>query len=84
MHNICALRGQAISESAVLFGTVLLQTLEPHAELVCPGSAVPPSWWPQPAASGEHTSGCSYTEGSGWTLHVGPPCTWCPPVSDPP
>lgn len=81
MLNMCALRCQAISESAVLFGPVLLQTLGPRAELAYPGSAVPPSWWPQPAASGEHTGGCSYTEGSGWSLHVEPPCTGCPPVS---
>lgn len=84
MLDVRALRGQAISESAVLFGPVLLQTLEPRAELVYPGSAVLPSWWPQPAASGEHTGGCSYTEGSDWTLHVELPCTGCPPVSAPP
>ena len=82
--HMCTLRGQAISESAALFGPVPLQTPEPLAELAFLGSAAPPSLWPQPAASGEHTGGCSYTGGSGWTLHVEPPYTECPPVSGPP
>lgn len=81
MLKMCVLRDQAISESAVLFGPVPLQTLEPRAELAYLGSAAPPSWWPQPAALGEHTGGCSYTGGYGWTLHFGPPCTGYSPVS---
>lgn len=79
--DMCALRYQAISESAVLFGPVLLQTLGPHIELAYLESAVLPSWWPQPAASGEHTGGYSYTEGFGLTLHAEPPCKGCPLVS---
>lgn len=85
MCLIHALRGQAISESAVLFGPVPLQTLQPHAEPEYLGSEALPSWWPQPAALGAHTDGCSCTGGSGQTHHhAGPPCTVCPPVSDPP
>lgn len=80
--DMCALRCQAIPESAVLFGPVLLQTVGPRIELAYLESAVLPSWWPQPAASEEHTGGYFYTEGFGLTLHAEPPCKGCPLVSD--
>ena len=73
--DMCSLRGQEIFENVVLFGPALLQTLGPHAEPSYLGSAMLPSLWPQLAASGEHTGGYSCTEGSGWNLHVVPPCT---------
>lgn len=79
--DMCSIRSQEIFENVVLFGPVLLQTLEPRAERYYLGSAMLPFLWPQPTASGEHTGSCSCTEGSDWNLHVVPPCTWCPPVS---
>lgn len=84
LYSLCTVTSQEIPESAALFGPVPLQTPEPLSELAYLESAVLPSWWPQPAASGEHTGGCSYTGGFDRTLYVGPPCTGCPPVSGPP
>lgn len=78
------LTGRGKSGNVVLSEPGSLQSPGPPAEPACLGSAALPSWWPRPAASAEHTGGCSSAGGSGRSPDGGLPYTGCPPASGPP